>query len=419
MKFGRFDYAIFALFMAYSVCSLIIPVVLVEVSKDLNFDLAQGGMSSGGILQLGRSLPMVGAMLVCGMLSSRFGLRRSLAVAAVLMMLGIVMAAMSQWYWMLLAVLLIAGLGEGLVEGLATPFVGELHKDDEPGRYMNVSHGFWSVGIFIWVPLLAFLLDKNVSWRFLCCLVGAGALIPAVMLFCRGKKPVKQLEGNGRFDAAGAVKKVGKAVKSKRFWLFFAAMFFAGGGEFGITFWSAALLRLEFDASPFIGGVATSVFSAGMMIGRTSSGIFVRQHQLPILIMIAAVAGSLLAVFFGFIATVSGVLVLLFLAGLASAPFWPSVQSYCVDRMPEYDSTTLYILLSCAGVPGCGVLSVVMGKVGDMTNLRYAFFVVPICYILLAILVGWDYFICGGRRTSAQLAAGSVGKPDPLPGAQS
>ena len=72
-----------------------------------------------------------------------------------------------------------------------------------------------------------------------------------------------------------------------------------------------------------------------------------------------------------------------------------------------------------AGVPGCGVLSVVMGKVGDMTNLRYAFFVVPICYILLAILVGWDYFICGGRRTSAQLAAGSVGKPDPLPGAKS
>ena len=398
MKFGRFDYAAFALFMAYSVCSLIIPIVLVEVSKDLDFDLASGGMSAGGILQMARSMPMVAAMCVCGMLAGKFGLRRSLAVAAVLMMAGILLAAVSQWYWMLLAVLIIAGLGEGLVEGLATPFVGALHKDDEPGRYMNFSHGFWSVGIFVCVPLLAFLLDKNVSWRILCCMVGAGALIPAVMLFYRGRKRVEQLEGNGRFDGAGAVRKIAQIIKSKRFWLFFAAMFFAGGGEFGITFWCAALLRLEFNASPFIGGLAASVFSAGMMIGRTSSGMLIRQHQLPVLVIVTAVAGAVLAVFFGFVTTLPGVLILLFFTGLASAPFWPSVQSYCVDRMPEYDSTTLYILLSCAGVPGCGVLSAVMGKVGDMAGLRCAFFVVPICYILLAILVGWDYIVCGGRR---------------------
>ena len=82
MKFGRFDYAAFLLFMAYAVCSLIIPVVLVEVAQDLNFDLDKGGMSAGGILQAGRSATMVGAMFVCSMLACRFGLRKSLAMAA-------------------------------------------------------------------------------------------------------------------------------------------------------------------------------------------------------------------------------------------------------------------------------------------------------------------------------------------------
>ena len=68
MKFVRFDYAVFLLFAVYALCSLIIPLVLVEVGRDLDFDLTAGGMSAGGILQLGRSLPMVGSMLVCSML---------------------------------------------------------------------------------------------------------------------------------------------------------------------------------------------------------------------------------------------------------------------------------------------------------------------------------------------------------------
>lgn len=398
MKFGRFDYAAFLLFMAYAVCSLIIPVVLVEVAQDLNFDLDKGGMSAGGILQAGRSATMVGAMFVCSMLACRFGLRKSLAMAAIFMSVGILLAAFSQWYWMLLVVLIIAGIGEGLVEGLATPFIGELHKDNEPGRYMNFSHGFWSVGIFGCIPLLGWLLSCNVSWRILCVIVAAGALIPAVMLFIRGKKRISQLEGIGRFDAPGALKKAWNIVKCKQFWLFFFAMFVAGGGEFGATFWCASLLRLEYNASPLIGGLATAVFSAGMMIGRTGSGVLISQKNLPHLIMISAVAGAILSCLFVVMGSMAGVMVLLFFVGLASAPFWPSVQSYTVDRLDHLDSTTLYILLSCAGVPGCGFLSMVMGKAGDLWGLRMAFLAIPVCYVILAGLIAYDYYICKGRK---------------------
>ena len=403
MKFGRFDYAAFLLFCTYAVCSLIIPVVLVEVAKDLSFDLDKGGMSAGGILQMGRSATMVGAMFVCSMLACRYGLRRSLAVAALFMAAGITLAAMSQWYWMLLTVLVIAGIGEGLVEGLATPFVGALHRDDEPGRYMNFSHGFWSVGIFMCIPVLGWLLGRNVSWRGLCLIVAAGTLLPALMLFCPGKKRLERLEGTGRFDAAGSMSKALQIIKNKHFWLFFFAMFVAGGGEFGMTFWCAALLRLEYNAAPFTGALATAVFSGGMMLGRTSSGIFIKQRHLPILIITMAFTGAVVCIFFYFISTIAGVMILLFFAGLASAPFWPSVQSYSVDRLHKLDSTTLYILLSCAGVPGCGVFSAVMGKVGDLWGLKAAFMVIPICYIVLFTLISLDYFVLGGRKDMRSL----------------
>ena len=392
MKFGKFDYAAFLLFMAYAVCSLIIPVVLVEVARDLNFDLDKGGMSAGGILQAGRSATMVGAMLVCSMLACRFGLRKSLAIAALFMAGGITLAALSQWYWMLLVVLIIAG-------------IGELHKDDEPGRYMNFSHGFWSVGIFGCIPLLGWLLNCNVSWRILCLLVAVGTLIPCIMLFSPGRKRIERLEGKGRFDAAGSLKKAWDIVRCRQFWLFFAAMFVAGGGEFGATFWCASLLRLDFNASPWIGGLATAVFSAGMMIGRTGSGLLVSQKNLPRLIMIFAVCGTVLTCFFTVVGSITSVMILLFFVGLASAPFWPSVQSYSVDRLSHLDSTTLYILLSCAGVPGCGALSVIMGKAGDLWGLRMAFLAIPVCYLILAGLIAFDYYVCKGRKNMQCLKA--------------
>ena len=140
MTFGRFDYADFAVMIAYAASSLVIPVVLVEAAGELHFALDAGGMSRGGALQVGRSLSMVAAMLFCGFLAARFGLRKMLGAGALLMALGITFAALSRWYWMLFAVLVAAGVGEGLVEGLATPVVQALHRDDEPGRYINFTH---------------------------------------------------------------------------------------------------------------------------------------------------------------------------------------------------------------------------------------------------------------------------------------
>ena len=84
----------------------------------------------------------------------------------------------------------------------------------------------------------------------------------------------------------------------------------------------------------------------------------------------------------------------------ATAPFWPSVQSYCADRMPETDTTMLFILLSCAGIPGCGVFTWLMGFLGNINgDLSLAFYLIPGCYLVLAGLIGYDWW-----RTATRLA---------------
>ena len=66
LKFGRYDYASFSAFVTYSLCSLVIPLLIVSMGKSLNFPLDDGGMAAGGVLHAVRSAFMIITLLLCG-----------------------------------------------------------------------------------------------------------------------------------------------------------------------------------------------------------------------------------------------------------------------------------------------------------------------------------------------------------------
>ena len=52
----------------------------------------------------------------------------------------------------------------------------------------------------------------------------------------------------------------------------------------------------------------------------------------------------------------------------------------------------LLILLSCAGVPGCGAFTYLMGVLGNRAgDLTHAFYLVPAAYALLGLLIALDH----------------------------
>lgn len=396
MRLGRFDYAAFLTFFAYAAGSIIVPVSLVELAYDLNFSLESGGMAAGGALQIGRTLPMVLAMLVVGFIAGRWGNRATLGTSVLLMSVGIALCAIAPSYGILFLALMLAGLGEGVIEGLATPFVQDLHPH-EPGRYINLTHSFWSVGVLATVLLSGGLLSLGVSWRILTGAVALVACLAAVLILI----PARQ----GAHSAAHhplSLKAVWahgvEVLRFPRFWRFYAAMFLAGGGEFCLTFWSASHIRIHFDASAWAGGLGVACFALAMVIGRMASGYFVPQNGLRKLILMAAIFGSVICVLLPLSPNLWVFDGLLFLAGLATAPFWPSIQSYASHDMPKLDSTMLLILLSCAGVPGCGVFTYVMGAISsESSSLTQAFYLVPASYALIALLISLDRWRTGSE----------------------
>jgi MFS family permease len=390
--FGRYDYAASLTFFAYAAGSIIVPVCLVELARDLNFSLAEGGMTQGGALHMGRTVAMVLAMLLVGFIAGRWGNRRTLGHSVLVMSVGVLLCAVAPSYGILFLALMLAGLGEGVIEGLATPFVQDLHPE-EPGRYINTTHAFWSVGVLVTVLASGALLSMGVSWRILVAVVSGIGFLAALMLLVPSKRPVPALDHHQPLNWRQVCGHARAIVTTRRFWLYYAAMFLAGGGEFCLTFWSASHIQLHFDSSPWAGGLGVAFFALAMVIGRTSCGKYVPQQKLSKLITLAAFGGALVCLLLPIAPNLTAFYLLLFGAGLATAPFWPSIQSYASDSLGKLDTTMLLILLSCAGVPGCGAFTYLMGYLGNQTgSLSLAFYLVPAAYLLIGLLIGYDHF---------------------------
>jgi fucose permease len=172
-----------------------------------------------------------------------------------------------------------------------------------------------------------------------------------------------------------------------RFWLFAAMMVAGGAAEGAFTFWSASFIQLQYRGTPRAAGVGTAIFASGMMAGRFAGGWLVPQQRLWLLILLSAISGTVVSIFVPLAESLGVLYLLLLVAGLTVACLWPSLQSYAADRM-NVDTTALFILLSCAGIPGFAFISWVMGVIAEHTSLRQSFFAAPLCCAILAALVG-------------------------------
>ena len=408
LNLGRYDYANFLTMFSFAASSLVIPVALVDISIDLGFSLADGGMAAGGILHLGRQASVVIAILLSGFMASQWGSRKSLGGALVLMSAGLLLCATSPSYGLLVMALVVAGLGEGVIEALVTPHTQELHPESS-GRYINLTQSFWSVGLFITVLGTGLLVSKGLSWRVPVLAIAAISLVASAMLIISSKPNKNDQKNVEKSGWRETVAKYKQAVAFPRFWTFVVAMFFAGGVEYCITFWVASFIQLSLGKSVWIAGLGTAVFALAMFFGRAFWGIVIKQHQLKNLVLYSALAGVVISLFLPSQENLWIMFGLLFLTGLAVAPLWPSIQSYGVEVMPELDSTSLFILFSSAGIPGAGVFPLLMGFVGDFTgDLRMAFYLAPVCFGFIALMLAWDAYKARQSSMDLHLSASQI-----------
>jgi fucose permease len=389
IRLKKLDIAGAAGFLAYSSSAVITPICLLELASDLDFSLA-----GGGGIEAVRTFLILVILLAGGFAAARWGKSKVMALGSLVLAGGMLAYSFAPVYGVVLAAMVFVGVGGGILEGLINPLVQEMHPKDS-GRYLNIVNAFWSIGVMSSMLLVGDLLTRGVSWRIIVAAFSAPGIVAGVLflIFSGEDRSAGSTAASGSqsetipsLDSWDHVKDI---LRRGRFWVFGAAMFFAAGAEAAFTFWSASYIQLHFNALARAGGFGTACFAGGMIAGRLLSGRFVRQEGLRTLILITAFSGAIVSTLVFMIGSLPGFFVLLFMAGLSVACFWPSIQSYAADCM-TVDSTMLFILLSCGGIPGFGFASWLMGILGDAYGLQVSFAVIPVFFVVLGVIIFFE-----------------------------
>lgn len=392
------DYAVILNFVVYAASATVTPISLVILARELGFSL-----TGGGVVEVVRTTLLVFALIGSGWAAAHWGKALSLGMSAILLGAGMVAYAAAPAYGVVLLAIACVGVGGGVIEALLNPLVQDLHPHDS-GRYLNFVNAFFSLGVLITVLGGGELLTRGGSWRtimiilaILCIVSGVLFLVLRRTAYDRAESTVTTAVLANGADADDESENTAPSVirmvlahkievlRHPRFWVFFAMMFLGAGAEGGLNFWSASYIQLHFGLSPRVGGIGTGAFALGMVAGRMLSGWLVPQRRLWHLIQVSALLGLLTGLVMPSVGSVVVLLGVLFCAGLSIACFWPSIQSYAVDRTP-LDSTTLFILLSIGGIPGLGFASWLMGVIGERAGLNASLYVIPVFLGLLAVL---------------------------------
>ncbi len=317
------------------------PICLTAMADTFGLDEARMGTVAAAVFS-GVVLGIGGA----GPLGDRFGIKPFLLFGAMLQAAGMLVLGKSPNFSAALGGAFLAGCGGGVLDALLSPFVCAL-RPREKSRAMNLLHAFYCIGAAVTVGLGMGVLRFGGQWR---TLFLAGA-VPSVLAFSGLALARPPALPAARSDYVP----LRKLLRIPRFYLFLAAMFFAGGAELGPAQWLPAYAERVLDWPRALAPAILFGFSAAMAAGRLSGARISRCFRPTEILIGAALACSLLL----FVMSPPGFAPAFVpagaLFGLAVATLWPTTLALTAIRFPG-GGAAMFSALGAVGNAG-GVLA--------------------------------------------------------------
>jgi fucose permease len=354
------------------------------ISKTLSTSLSEGGGMASA-----RTFIMLIFLVMAGVLAQKWGKKPFLTLGQYVLTVGLLMASFANSYAMFILSLMLTGVGGGVMEALISPLVVDLHPNDS-GRYMNLTHAFYPIGVMVSALLFGELLTMGISWRWVFRLTAIAALIIGVLYNAfHFPKPVET--GHSPWNL------IRKIFVLPGFWLFAVTIFMGAGIESAFTFWSTSYVAAYLKDVPRAGAFAVVIFAAAMAVGRLLTAKLSHTLSLKMLMGASALLGLVVSWLLPFASSLIWFYVLLSLAGLAAACFWPTILSEAQACL-RVDATLLFVMLSCAGIAGFGIAPWLLGIIGDRTDLKIALSVMPSFFVIMLIVLFFEWRMGTGRN---------------------
>lgn len=367
----------------------IVMTALGSVLPSVTERFALARTSAGSLFSL-MSIGILLASVLFGPIVDRYGYRGMLALAVVLVLLGLEGIAFAPSPFLLAAAVLLIGFGGGIINGGTNALVADISAGARSAG-LSLLGVFFGIGAFGLPFVLGLLLESLGYVRVVAALGVIPALVLAYTLVVRFPAP-KQPQGFPLKDAL-------RLTRDPVLLLLGLILFFESGMEITMGGWTAAYVNDVLALSAQRALYVLSLYWVGMtiarlLLGTVLSGISPRRVLLPSL-GIAFVGALLLLAADTQLAAGAGVL----LVGAGFAAVFPVVLGFVGDRYPLLSGTAFSLVLVMA-LTGGTLLPFATGVLGDRLGLRLSLLIVP-----AALLCAAATYLSVRSRLPAQASA--------------
>lgn len=372
--------AVVAIFV-YGMMAAMLGTILPELSRRFQLTPRQNGT-----IAFAQAVGLMLASLAVGPLLDDVGKKAGLILGLSVIVIALLALPRSAGYRSIVFLLFLLGMGGGIVvtgANALTSDVGEAHR----AIALNLVNLFFGLGGLLTPFISANLLRGN--WVRLCYTIAA---LTVGTLAIQAIAPMPPPTGAGRFIFANAGPVLGRPL------LFLVGffLFLYVGCEVGVWNWLVRHLIAQGVPEGRALNILSLGFALGMLIGRVAVA--------PILVHVSAVDVTLAASIAMAITTFLMLRVhkpavaasLVFLAGVAMAPVFPTTLAIVGGAFPSMTGTALGIVITF-GWAGLAVSSRIIGSIagGDPRRLRQALLVIPASAV---IMIGLNVAIMAALR---------------------
>ncbi|KAJ4985547.1 MFS transporter [Stagonosporopsis vannaccii] len=280
----------------------------------------------------------------------------------------------------------VQGLGTGLLDGSWCAWAGSMEKSSTMSGFL---HGSYSAGAAAAPLLVTFMTTNGHAWFAWCYVLVALSIVDAAILsaaFWNESAAVyRQTHQSEDSDDKAHTK---AALKFPATW-WCAAYFLADVGvETAISGWVVSFMLRSRSATPYLAGLSSSGFWAGMSVGRLVLGPLTDRIGVRRATALYFAIAVLVEIMFAFLPYASVSVVLMVILGFLMGPLFPSGVIVLTQLLPKELHVAAVSFVASLGQVGGALLPFGIGAVVEGLGIgvfRYAILVQSILAMLLWI----------------------------------
>lgn len=335
-----------------------------------------------GILLIATMVGYLASSFLSGLLVSRLGVGRLLAISCALTGAGLIGYTLAPAWWVMVCLGMIAGLGAGAIDAGLNTYVAANFGEG----LMQWLHASFGIGVTLGPVIMTSGLSFFSTWRFGYTVVGVAQIALAVcflftlpLLMIRDSASVSASEQHLPHDKTPLL----ETMRQPRVWLSLFMFFLYTGAEVSLGAWSYTLLTESRGVPQNIAGFVAGSYWASFTIGRFLAGLYTKHVSMSNIILVSLVGAIGGAILVWWNPTEAVSVTGIALIGFAIAPIFPGLVSGTRRRVgSRFTVNTIGMQIGAAGLGG----ALVPGLLGVMAN-RSSLEIIPASLFFLFSLI--------------------------------